>query len=354
MTTRRARTFLVAGLAGLLSLSCGAGPVVCPELNASKLRLVTFDVFGALMQTQADLRRSVGEALPALSSDVAALVAGDMVSSYAGYMDSGGFVFDSGVHTPQPFVWVTRTGLASALAARAPACGAECAPGGAPFERLATWAWGNLTPYADVTIALSRVALRYEVGVLSNGDDATLGNATQQFEAAGVFARRFGSDYPVGVFKPQHAIYDQILQHGFAVDEVLHVAGGELDAVAAHSAGFLSAVGRGGGGGGSPSVCFFLADLSELPDVLGLPALTPSLAPSPSPGSKLGASGAPAPSATNEQLLWIGVGIGLAISGLSVWAISTLRRRASSSVLSRRNAGMEAPVQALSWESRPR
>ena len=102
MTTRRARKLLVAGLAGLFLLSCGAGPVVCPELNASKLRLVTFDVFGALMQTQADLRRSVGEALPALSSDVAALVAGDMVSSYAGYMDSGGFVFDSGVHTPPP------------------------------------------------------------------------------------------------------------------------------------------------------------------------------------------------------------------------------------------------------------
>lgn len=67
---------------------------VCPEFNASKIRLITFDVFGALMTTSVNLRRAVESALPALSPSVASQIAGDMLSYYASYMDDGGFIFN--------------------------------------------------------------------------------------------------------------------------------------------------------------------------------------------------------------------------------------------------------------------
>ena len=141
---------------------------VCPEFNASKIRLITFDVFGALMTTSVNLRRAVESALPALSPSVASQIAGDMLSFYASYMDDGGFVFNSSIESPQPFVWVTRKGLENAFSSRAPTCGANCSPGSIAFEQLANSAWGNLTPYADVVPALVKISSRFEIGVLSN------------------------------------------------------------------------------------------------------------------------------------------------------------------------------------------
>ena len=252
---------------------------VCSEFNASKIRLVTFDVFGALMTTSSDLSRSVSNALPALRN-VASSIAGDMLSYYASFMDNGGFVFNSSIHIPEPFVWVTRKGLEQAFANRAPTCGSNCSPGSPAFEFLAAYAWGNLTPHTDVIPALRRISTKYEIGVLSNGDDDTLSIATSQFANIGITAKRFGSDYPVGVFKPQRAIYEQLLSNGYTLENVLHVAGGEFDAVAAHSVGFLSSVGR--GSGSSQDVCFYLPDLTLLPEILGIPS-SPSLSPSPSP-----------------------------------------------------------------------
>jgi hypothetical protein len=123
------------------------------------------------------------------------------------------------------------------------------------------------------------------------------GNATRQFETIGISIKRFGSDYPTGVFKPQKGIYQQVIDKGgYSIDEVLHVAGGEFDAIAAHTTvGFLSAVGRGGGSGNLPDVCFYLSDLTLLPEILGL-----SSSSSPSPSPLPFSSSSPSPSTSSS------------------------------------------------------
>jgi FMN phosphatase YigB (HAD superfamily) len=273
-------------------------PIICPEFNASKIRLITFDVFGALMKTSSDLTLSVKDAYPTLSKAIASQIAGDMLSFYASYMDNGGYIFNKSIHIPEPFIWVTRNGLEIALKNRYPTCENECLPSNKTFERLANYAWGNLTPYDDVISSLSQISYsnKYQIGVLSNGDDLTLGNATRQFETIGISIKRFGSDYPTGVFKPQKGIYQQVIDKGgYSIDEVLHVAGSEFDAIAAHTTvGFLSAVGR-GGSGNSPDVCFYLSDLTLLPEILGL-----SSSSSPSPSPLPFSSSSPSPSTSSS------------------------------------------------------
>jgi hypothetical protein len=348
MIKRKRLDQMMIRLSFLFTLSSSDAAVsVCPEFNASKIRLITFDVFGALMTTSVNLRRAVESALPALTPSVASQIAGDMLSYYASYMDDGGFIFNSSIQTPQPFVWVTRNGLENAFTSRAPTCGANCSPGSIAFEQLANSAWGNLTPYADVVPALVKISTRFEIGVLSNGDDDTLSMATSQFANVNINVKRFGSDYPVGVFKPQRAIYEQLLTSGYTLDNVLHVAGSEFDAVAAHGVGFLSAVGR--GSGSSQDVCFFLQDLTLLPEILGFPS-PPSSSPSPSPspsssaspggGNNIsatptssvvkspvpiearGSSDVAALSQREQQFLIIGAVIGIAIGALFYWAMS--------------------------------
>jgi hypothetical protein len=186
------------------------------------------------------------------------------------------------------------------LAVRAPACGAACAPGGAAFEELASFAWARLTPYADVAAALDRlVQAGLELAALSNADALTLGNATAVFALAdGTRIRLFGSDYPVGAFKPLRIIYEQVLNAGFAADEILHVAGGAADAAGARAAGLASALVRGApdaAAGAQP--CFLMQDLSELPGFLSLDA-SPSPSPSPSASASASPSPSPAPSAS--------------------------------------------------------
>ena len=201
-----------------LSLASSQTPA-CPSLDPARLRLVTFDAFGALFATRDSLVRNLLEALPAGAVDDAAAgaAADDMIGSYAAYMDGGGTVFDAATAQPQPFVWVVREGLTRALKlyAAPAACGAdECSPGGAAFERLAAFAWAQLEPYPDSVAALRRVARTGRaIGLLSNGDALTLGNLSQAFLPldGGASMLLYGSDYPVGAFKPQRAVYNQLV-----------------------------------------------------------------------------------------------------------------------------------------------
>ena len=45
-------------------------PIICPEFNASKILIIKFDVFGALMKTSSDLTLSVKYAYPTLSKAI--------------------------------------------------------------------------------------------------------------------------------------------------------------------------------------------------------------------------------------------------------------------------------------------
>jgi len=144
------------------------------------------------MRTSSDLTLSVKDAYPTLSKAIASQIASDMLSHYASYMDNGGYIFNKSINIPEPFIWVTRHGLEIALTNRYPTCENECLPSNKTFERLASYAWGNLTPYDDVISSLSQISNsnKYQIGVLSNGDDLTLGNATRQFESIGISIKR--------------------------------------------------------------------------------------------------------------------------------------------------------------------
>ena len=92
----------------------------------------------------------------------------------------------------------------------------------------------------------------------------------------------FPSDFPVGAFKPQAAMYHQTLSLGYDISEILHVAGGTGDASGAREAGLFSVYlaktyqKRGdhlfddSADGNSAQPCFVIDDISQLPEILGL------------------------------------------------------------------------------------
>jgi len=78
-----------------------------------------------------------------------------------------------------------------------------------------------------------------------------------------------GSDFPVGSFKPDAAIYNNVLSE-ISANEHLHVAGSSVDAWGARKAGMFSALLRSSVYPEQPYPCFLLKDVKDLPTLLGL------------------------------------------------------------------------------------
>jgi HAD superfamily hydrolase (TIGR01493 family) len=144
-------------------------------------------------------------------------------------------------------------------------------------------AWGELTPWEGTQEALEVLAkANLDIGTLSNGDWRTLQSDVSIFTSPVSFKYVFPSDFPVGAFKPQAAIYHQTLTLGYDISEILHVAGGSGDASGARDAGFFSVFlaktyrkrGRNlfadTAQEKSTQPCFVIDDISELPAILGL------------------------------------------------------------------------------------
>lgn len=71
-------------------------------------------------------------------------------------------------------------------------------------------AWSDLIPRNGTREALARLAPRFMIAPLSNGDRNTLTEATRVFLPDVKMSYIFSSDYPVGVFKPLAPIYAQV------------------------------------------------------------------------------------------------------------------------------------------------
>lgn len=137
--------------------------------------------------------------------------------------------------------------------------------------------WGVLTPWTNTQQTLETLlAANLTVAVLSNGDHSTLANAVTVFPSSVKFSYIFSSDFPAGVFKPEHDIYDQVKVVGYGIEEILHVAGGSGDGSGARDAGLFSAVTSSKSFKhvdsvvGGTEACFYLGDISEVPGILGL------------------------------------------------------------------------------------
>jgi hypothetical protein len=247
--------------------------------------------------------------------------------------------FNSTTAAPQPFPFVIRAALTDALASSS----LNYAAGSPEFEALAR-AWGDLTPRAGAVAAVQALAQRYLVGTLSNGDAATLVNATAPFGS--VFWRLFGSDYPVGAVKPNAAMYAQVRAAADAAGytdaaAVLHVAGSATDASGARAAGLLSALNGAVDGAQPYQPCVVLTSISQLPGVLNATSSrTASATPTASASPSLGAPAATSSSSTGGAAAAAGgigagaaagLGIGLFAAGVvaTLCAQFGLRKRAA-------------------------
>ena len=325
-------------------------PVVpCASLSSpGSLRLVTFDVFAALMETKASLENATAAAIPSASSP--STIVDSWVSCYGSY---AGITFDPASFTPQPFPWIVRHCLWQAL--NASGLGASDGPGTASFEALAV-AWSTLTPWsgtADALRALAAAGLR--LGALSNGDRATLSNATAVFLPGVPFWRVFPSDYPVGAFKPAGAMYQQVMlavaEQGWPPEAALHAAGSPADAQGAREFGMLAVlIAHGAQPDGPPSPCAVLDNITLLPGYLNVDAY-PSSSPPPPPATDAG--GALAPGATAGLVLGVGALSALATLaatralGSAAMAGASKKRKMVWELAARSPAGAE-PVIVLS------
>lgn len=243
-------------------------PLPCSSFDPSRIKLVTFDVFAALMDIFGSLERTIPPMMaPAgVPAATARRFADDMVRAYGKYNNhkftraqTGGL---------EPFLYVANQSV-TALVGQ---LGLQKAvpPGGPLFDRL-VHSWGDLTPWPGTADALAKLAPHYRLAPLSNGNAETLRDATSVFAPRANMSYIFSSNWPVGAFKPQPAMYEQLLNRtGLARDEVLHVAGAPGDGRGARDYGLYSALLR------NPPVpgrqpCFVLQNITELLPIL-LPA----------------------------------------------------------------------------------
>jgi 2-haloacid dehalogenase len=264
--------------AAVLSPPPGAAAIDCVSYRLRDVKLITFDVFAALMDTPTALRNAV---FAALGSELGVSGVDALVTCWiTEYSNHAGEEFNATVTGPTPFQWVARDGLAKCLA-QAGALDAH-PPGSAAFEGLAGSAWRQLSPWPGTGEVLERLNRRWPLATLSNGDAATLRAATRAaFEPAGVtFSAHYSSDAPVLAFKPHTRTYEApVAAAGGDPAGVLHVAGGAADAAGARAAGIPTVLlratpGPGGGtsvGGGTTAPCWVLKDISELELAIGYP-----------------------------------------------------------------------------------
>jgi 2-haloacid dehalogenase len=101
-------------------------------------------------------------------------------------------------------------------------------------------AWRDLSPFADVTPALTRLKPRYQLVVLSNGEPDFLDHLVKQrvrWEFDTVI-----SVSPIGAFKPHPAVYRRgAAVLGLEVGECLMVSSNSFDVVGARACGMRGA-----------------------------------------------------------------------------------------------------------------
>jgi len=146
-------------------------------------------------------------------------------------------------------------------------------------------AWGNLTPWPKTAHVLSQLrnmtnpdgSKRFKLGVLSNGDRDTLSNATKIFQST----NNFQFDYIIGssdsgLFKPDPLFYEMVQKiSGYSKEQILHVGGSEYDARGAKGFGYHAALNFGSAtdfinltGNPKYNIDYFLKDIEDLLTIL--------------------------------------------------------------------------------------
>jgi 2-haloalkanoic acid dehalogenase type II len=235
----------------------------CSEFNPKSVKLITFDVFAALMDLETSLIASATKILP----DVSSKNIKTLVQTWEGaYSDYAGTVFNETITGTEPFQWMLTTTLSTTLSQM------SISASESQFNALVK-SWGDLTPWVNTKESLAKLYnAGFALGTLSNGDRNTLSTAVNVFLPEVKFTHIFNSDFPVvGSFKPDVAMYNQVTSTtNFTVAEHLHVAGAPIDGWGARSAGGFSALLNLYPYPKKPFPCFLLADITGVPPIFGL------------------------------------------------------------------------------------
>lgn len=166
----------------------------------------------------------------------------------------------------EPFQYVTNTSLVALIHSMQLAIPVDSP---AFVDLLACWS--QLQPWPGVASTLAAVAhAGIRVAPLSNGAAYILKQAWISAFPSIPLHEVFSSDWPVGAFKPQPAMYQQLLTNtGLAPSQVLHVAGAPIDAQGGRQAGVYTALAWNAPLPGLPP-CFVLANITSLVQVLQL------------------------------------------------------------------------------------
>ena len=265
---------LLAGLIGLVaassdpisvpapvSVSVSSTPS-CSDFNPETVKLITFDVFAALMDLETSLIASVKKISPSWDDRTVS----NFVETWEGaYGDYAGTVFNESISGPEPFLWMLDSTLTQTLATQ------SLTATDAQREALIK-AWSYLTPWVNTKESLAKLYnAGFSLGALSNGDRNTLTTAMKVFLPDVKFTYIFPSDFPVGSFKPDAAMYDQLqTSTNFTTSEILHVAGAPIDGWGSRSAGLFSALLSLVPYPKKPFPCFLLKDITGVPPIFGL------------------------------------------------------------------------------------
>jgi len=190
----------------------------------TKPRLVTFDVYMALLDIEGSLTPLVMEALN-LSRDTAT----SFLRSWRAKQMERAAISNSLERDRTSFRDATRMGL-DYVAGRA---GIKVT---AATREFLVSAWDRMTPWPEADEAVAAVkAAGCRTAILSNGDQDMLEEVAQCFPAG--FDHILSSE-AVGKYKPHPAVYElptKLL--GIAKSDVLHVAGSPNDVLGATAAG---------------------------------------------------------------------------------------------------------------------
>jgi len=278
----------------VLVLHCSTTHVAATHVNSttaaadlSQIKVITFDVFGALMNTFESMKQNVQRLTAGyLSTSDANTLAQSWVSFYGRNFMQYNSVLKMYKPATTPFQLLISVGLNYSIAELNPEA-AKKIPATVK-KQLLERAWMYLKPWPKTGEALVQLAnlkdpqtgapRNLKFGTLSNGDTATLKNLTSIFfyENKVKFDYWFGCE-GAGLFKPEPLFYQQVEKvTGLQKNEILHVAGSGFDAFNAKLYGYRAAWNYGDPAQlenltGDPKFNpdFYLTDLTQLPKLFG-------------------------------------------------------------------------------------
>jgi len=205
----------------------------CSQFDASKIKLVTFDVFAALTLLQESLTENVATLLPQLTPDQVTNFVGEWLDVYESNL---GHNFSLSVTGPEPFRWMLNTSLPQILLDNG-----VTSIESQTYDALIN-SWGNLIPRSDAKFTLMKLtSAGFRVAPLSNGDTFTISQAFSAFAPEVLPSYYFSSNFPVMCFKDCEGIYQQTHRSDYSPLQILHVAGAMFDGKGARAAGLFSA-----------------------------------------------------------------------------------------------------------------